>query len=93
MTHNGSSTGDRWDASLAQYIADQGELLAPIREREMPEHPWPDTNNAMLEYLFAEAVALVESEGVRNALVWLGTHAWKEGALADRAHVLRAVTS
>lgn len=93
MSDNGNSNGDRSDAILARYIEDQGELLAPLREREMPAPPWPETDNVMLEYLFAQAVAIVEAEGVREAVAWLGTHAWKEGALADRARVLRAVTS
>jgi hypothetical protein len=93
VSDNGNSNGDRWDPILASYIDEQGELLAPLRGRQMPEHPWPDTDNVMLEYLFAQAVALVEAEGVRNALIWLGTHAWKEGALADRARILRAVTT
>ncbi len=89
MNDNGNSNDDRWDPILAQYIADQGELLGPLRQREMPEPPWPDTDDVMLKYLFAEALALVEAEGVRTALIWLGTHAWKEGALADRARILR----
>ncbi len=49
--------------------------------------------NPMLAYLVRRSSVLAASDGTGNALVWLGVHAWFEGALAGRSALSTAEPS
>jgi hypothetical protein len=74
---------------LAQIISgqlltysDSQRLAARLaRRKSQPEALWPPADNPMLRYLIANAIWLVETEGVPSGLLWLATHAWFEGGL------------
>ena len=55
--------------------------------------PWPTPENPMLAYLVRRSSVLAASDGTGNALVWLGVHAWYEGALAGRSTLSTAEPS
>ena len=46
----------------------------------MPQFPWPDACNPMLEYLVHRSEEMAESDGRPAAVIWLAVHAWFEGA-------------
>jgi hypothetical protein len=61
---------------------DSQKLTARLAGRmSQSDTPWPAADNPMLRYLIANAIWLVETEGVPSALLWLATHAWFEGGL------------
>ena len=49
-------------------------------------YPFPDRDNAMLEYLVRKAQELEDQEG-HPPYIWLAVHAWYEGALQTLASV------
>ncbi len=83
---NGPDPGE----ALAGYLAEQHAVQA-LRDRPQPEAPWPATDNPMLDYLLDEAGALVAEHGPEAALLWLAVHAWREGAIDDRARIVRSL--
>ena len=92
MTEPSGPTADGADPgeALAEYLASQHAVQA-LRDRPQPEAPWPAADNAMLDYLLDEAGALVADHGVEAALLWLAVHAWREGAIDERARVVRSL--
>ncbi len=76
--------------ALAEYLAAQHAVQA-LRDRPQPELPWPAADNAMLDYLLDEAGALVADHGTEAALLWLAVHAWREGAIDERARIVRSL--
>ena len=83
-----SAAFEKWHADIPDYLAQQG-LIAAIRDNEQPHPPWPAKGNPMLGYIIDRAREIVDDAGVDAALLWLGVHAWFEGAVADRAHTAR----
>jgi hypothetical protein len=82
-----SAAFQRWHADIDDYLQEQG-LVAAIRNSEQPRPPWPAKGNPMLGYIIDRAREIVADTGVDAALLWLGVHAWFEGAVADRAHTV-----
>ena len=78
---------------LAAYLDGQGEQIEMLRSRSQPNPPWPETDSPMLGYLIARARELHVSDGTDAAIVWLAVHAWFEGALDERAKMLRSLGS
>lgn len=78
----------RWEERLRDYIGDRA-IVAPLRQRTMPDAPWPSQQNVMLGYLIDRAREIEESGSLDEALVWLAVHAWFEGALDTRFGVVR----
>ena len=74
-------TIERFNDRLAVYLESQGAVEA-LRDTEMPEFPWPDAYNPILEYLVHRSEEMAESDGRPAAVIWLAVHAWFEGALA-----------
>ena len=42
-----------WQPQLDAYIGGQGEIVAPLRARNIPEPPYPESDNPMVGYLIA----------------------------------------
>ena len=76
----GGVTIARFSDQLAVYLETQSAVES-LRDSSMPQFPWPDTNNPMLEYLVHRSEEMAESDGRPAAVVWLAVHAWFEGAL------------
>jgi hypothetical protein len=72
-------------AALQTYVLGEPEDVLRLRGNAQPEFPWPTQDNPMLAYLVRRSSVLAASDGTGNALVWLGVHAWFEGALAGRS--------
>jgi hypothetical protein len=72
-------------AALRTYVLGEPEDVLRLRGNDQPEFPWPTQDNPMLAYLVRRSSVLAASDGTGNALVWLGVHAWFEGALAGRS--------
>ncbi len=84
---------EKWREAIEAYMEGQGDALAPLRAREQPHPPWPDHDNPMIAYLVARALEVAEEEGLEGAIVWLAVHGWFEGALDERARMLRSLTA
>jgi len=52
----------------------------------MPQFPWRDAYNPMLEYLVHRSAEMAQSDGRPAAVIWLAVQAWFEGALAALAN-------
>ncbi len=72
-------------AALQTYVLGEPADVLRLRSNAQPEFPWPTPENPMLAYLVRRSSVLAASDGTGNALVWLGVHAWFEGALAGRS--------
>jgi len=72
------------EALRTYVLGEPGDVLR-LRSNDQPEFPWPTQDNPMLAYLVRRSSVLAASDGTGNALVWLGVHAWFEGALAGRS--------
>ena len=81
----GGLTIERFSDRLAVYLESQSAVEA-LRDTDMPEFPWPDAYNPMLEYLVHQSEEMAESDGRPAAVIWLAVHAWFEGALAALAN-------
>ncbi|MDP1793973.1 MAG: hypothetical protein Q8K63_07520 [Acidimicrobiales bacterium] len=77
----GGVTIERFSDRLAVYLESQ-RAVESLRAAHMPQFPWPDTDNPMLEYLVHRSEEMAESDGRPAAVIWLAVHAWFEGALA-----------
>ena len=82
----GGATIERFSDRLAVYLESQS-AIASLRDTDMPQFPWPDAYNPMLEYLVHRSEEMAESDGRPAAVIWLAVHAWFEGALAALAIV------
>ena len=80
-----SEMDDQEIAALRTYVLGEPEDVQRLRGNDQPEFPWPTQDNPMLAYLVRRSSVLAASDGTGNALVWLGVHAWFEGALAGRS--------
>ena len=80
----GGLTVERFSDRLAVYLESQSAVES-LRDRDMPQFPWPDAYNPMLEYLVHRSEEMAESDGRPAAVIWLAVHAWFEGALAALA--------
>ena len=80
-----SEMDDSEIAALRTYVLGEPEDVLRLRSTDQPEFPWPTQDNPMLAYLVRRSSVLAASDGTGNALVWLGVHAWFEGALAGRS--------
>ncbi|GAA2843276.1 hypothetical protein [Kribbella solani] len=79
----GDSGGDslaRWAEQLEGYL-DKQASVEHLRDRHMPDPPWPEDNNTMLGYLLTRAEEIAATDGQRVAITWLAAHAWFEGGL------------
>ena len=83
-TDTGSVTIERFSDRLVVYLESQSEVES-LRDTDMPQFPWPDTDNPMLEYLVHRSEEIAESDGRPTAVIWLAAHAWFEGAVAALA--------
>ena len=83
-TDTGGVTIERFSDRLAVYLESQSEVES-LRDTDMPQFPWPDTDNTMLEYLVHRSEEIAESDGRPTAVIWLAAHAWFEGAVAALA--------
>lgn len=83
----------RYSQQLVAYLEAQGDTVAALRNRSQPHPPWPEVDNPMLGYLISRAIEAEASDGARTAIAWLAVHAWFEGALHERAEVLRSLSS
>ena len=72
---------ERFSDRLAVYL-DSQRAIESLRDADMPQFPWPDANNPMLEYLAHRSEEMAKSDGRPAAVIWLAVHAWFEGALA-----------
>ena len=82
----GGVTIERFSDRLAVYLESQ-IAVESLRESDMPQVPWPDAFNPMLEYLVHRSEEMAESDGRPAAVIWLAVHAWFEGALSALATV------
>jgi hypothetical protein len=71
--------------ALRTYVLGEPEDVLRLRSNTQPDFPWPTPDNPMVAYLVRRSSVLAASDGTGNALVWLGVHAWFEGALAGRS--------
>ncbi len=78
----------RWGGRLGQYVDLQGALDA-LRLRPTTERPWPAWDNPMFGYLIDRGTEIAAADGLDAALVWLASHAWFEGAIAERSRFAR----
>jgi hypothetical protein len=77
----GGVTMERFGDRLAAYLENQNSVES-LRDSDMPQFPWPDADNPMLEYLVHRSEEMAESDGRPAAVIWLAAHAWFEGAIA-----------
>ena len=77
----GGVTIERFSDRLAVYL-DSQSAVESLRRTDLPQFPWPDANNPMLEYLVHRSEEMAECDGRPAAVVWLAVHAWFEGAVA-----------
>ena len=82
----GGMTIERFSDRLAVYLKSQSAVES-LRDTDMPQFPWPNANNPMLEYLVHRSEEMAESDGRPASVVWLAVHAWFEGALRALAVV------
>lgn len=81
-------------AELTPYVDGQGPAVAKLRASSMPAAPWPSPDNPMLAYLLARATDMLsEGSTLKSTLVWIGAHAWFEGALDRTADIVDASTT
>ncbi len=80
----GCVTIERFSDRLAVYLESQSAVES-LRDTDMPQFPWPDAYNPMLEYLVHRSDEMAESDGRPAAVISLAVHAWFEGALAALA--------
>lgn len=80
----GGVTIERFSDRLAVYLESQSAVES-LRDVDMPQFPWPDAYNPMLEYLVHRSEEIAESDGRPAAVIWLAAHAWFEGSLAALA--------
>ena len=80
----GGVTIERFSDRLAVYLESQ-TAVESLRDTDMPQFPWPDAYNPMLEYLVHRSEEMAESDGRPAAVIWLAVHAWFEGALSALA--------
>ena len=65
------------------YVEAQHSLVREMRTAEMPEPPWPDTDNPMLRYLLQGAEAMLKrGTEPREVLLQALVHGWSEGFMA-----------
>ena len=76
----GGVTIERFSDRLAVYLDNQSAVES-LRRTDMPQFPWPDAYNPMLEYLLHRSEEMAESDRRPAAVSWLAAHAWFEGAL------------
>ncbi len=81
----GGVTIERFSDRLAVYLESQSAVES-LRDIDMPQFPWPDAYNPMLEYLVHRSEAMAASDGRPAAVIWLAVHAWFEGAVAALAN-------
>lgn len=79
---------ERFCDRLAVYLESQSSVES-LRDIGMPQFPWPDAYNPMLEYLVHRSEEIAQSDGRPAAVIWLAAHAWFEGALAALASAAR----
>ena len=77
----GGVTIERFSDRLAVYLENQRSVES-LRDSDMPQFPWPDADNPMLEYLVHRSEEMADSDGRPAAVIWLAAHAWFEGAIA-----------
>ena len=77
----GGVTIERFSDRLAVYLEGQSAVES-LRDTDMPQFPWPDAYNPMLEYLVHRSEEIAASDGRPAAVIWLAAHAWFEGALS-----------
>jgi len=82
----GGVTIERFGERLAVYLESQ-TAVESLRDTDMPQFPWPDAYNPMLEYLVHRSEEIAESDGRPTAVIWLAAHAWFEGAIAALENV------
>ena len=80
----GGRTIQRWSKELANYLDSQRDV-EHLRDRDVPEFPFPRTDNPMVAYLVQRSEEMAEADGRPTAVLWLAVHAWFEGALAALA--------
>lgn len=81
---NGGVTIERFNDRLAVYLESQSGVES-LRDTDVPQFPWPDACNPMLEYLVHRSEKIAESDGRPAAVIWLAVQAWFEGAIAALA--------
>ncbi|XVX21471.1 hypothetical protein ACQP1U_06275 [Actinomycetota bacterium] len=72
-----------WNAAwthVSEQDRQRGPWVSP-RRGEMPEPPWPATDNPVLRALLDQARRNLQVDGVETALIHLATHAWFEGGI------------
>jgi hypothetical protein len=77
---DGGATLSRMSEQLADYL-DRQIGVTQLRDREMPNFPWPGRDNPMLTYLVHRAEEMAITNGRPAATIWLAVHAWFEGAI------------
>jgi hypothetical protein len=74
-----------WEDLIA-YAEAQGN-------RDIPQDapPWPEETNIMVKYLIQTAwIEMTEDlsvDSLTQTLIWLATHAWFEGGMAERSRI------
>ncbi len=82
---------DRLRDRLEVYVGGQHSSVRAFRTQEQPDHPWPAQTNVMLEYLVHRTVEILETGDTQGAVLWLAAHAWFEGSLDGKEHVMRDI--
>lgn len=82
-----------WKKRLQRYLEEQGDAAQFLREPEMPNHPWPSLDNPMVGYLIERGAEFVEESGALKGVAWAVPHAWREGAIAERARIIAMLSS
>lgn len=77
------------DPALKEFVSAQGPEAFALRSHPIGTPPWPDPDDPILSYLCAKAVEIHDENGLRSALIWLATHAYFEGGIAEVARSTR----
>lgn len=73
------------DPRFRARVEEQGPRAQELRTRPVGDPPWPDPSDPILEYLCARAAQINEEEGASAAIIWLATHAFFEGGIAEHS--------
>lgn len=80
-------------AQLRAYVEGQGDTTYALRQRNVPNHPWPEDDNPMVRFLIDQGVRAIEAmDDLESAVAWIVAHAWFEGVIDERSRVLRSLT-
>lgn len=93
MSYPKRNVGDLSDCRISTELADrtnayldqEAASVRELRQRDMPDFPWPAEDNPALELVLAEArhyATQARSNAEKDqAVTWAAVHGWFEGAL------------